>query len=61
MAQLQWPPRTVWHDATLRDIAEACHAWHCPPMDRHMPQGLPDADFLREMMQRFPDHPKTGE
>lgn len=55
MGVVGWPPRTVLHEASLRDLAEAYEARTAPAASCHR---LPPAAFLREMLARFPDKTK---
>jgi len=56
MGVIGWPPRTVLHEATLRDLCEAYGAYRAH--SRPAPPDMPDADFMRRMLARFPDKKK---
>jgi hypothetical protein len=56
MGVIGWPPRTVLHDASLRDLYEAYAARHRADKPE-AGAGLPPQDFMRRMLAQYPDHP----
>lgn len=57
MGVVGWPPQTVLHDATLRDLCEAYSARRGDSPHGTDDAGLPPSDFMRRMLAQYPDRP----
>ncbi|MFN7115020.1 MAG: hypothetical protein ACK4PK_11755 [Alphaproteobacteria bacterium] len=55
MGVIGWPPQVVRHSAELRDL---CEAYMAHRGTAAAAQDLPDSDFMRRMLARYPDNPK---